>query len=317
MNTQPLGQSPFSSTRLAYGCMRLPGTWNPAEIDATRRQRAFAALTAAFDAGYTLFDHADIYCRGACESLFGDFLRDTPSLRRGVGSAFLIATKCGIRFPDDPAGAPHRYDFSARHILWSADQSLQRLGVDTIEIYQLHRPDLLMDPHEIAGAFDTLRQSGKVRAFGVSNFSPSFVTTLQSALPFPLLVNQVEIHLGRLDCLVDGTLDQCLERHITPLAWSPLGGGFLGTGGTVWDKHPNRENLLKLQTAVDEMAAKHSVSRTVLSLAWLLKHPSKIIPIVGSANPEHIRDAVNADAVNLSREDWYRLLLAARGKPLP
>jgi predicted oxidoreductase len=174
-----------------------------------------------------------------------------------------------------------------------------------------------MNPGEIAGAFEQLRSQGKVRYFGVSNFSPSFVTALQSALPFPLVVNQVEIHLGRLDCFYDGTLDQCLGSHITPLSWSPLGGGFLGAGGKVRDNHPRRPILLKLQETLDEIAARHGVSRTVLSLAWLLKHPSKMIPIVGSAKPENIRDATKADDLDLSREDWYRILVAARGEPLP
>jgi predicted oxidoreductase len=314
MKTQSLGTSPLTTPRLAYGCMRLPNTWNPAEIAAAHRQRAKTALLAAFECGYTLFDHADIYCRGMCEQLFGDTLKDTPSLKR---ASFLIATKCGIRFPDEPAGTPHRYDFSKSHILWSCEQSLRRLNLETIDIYQLHRPDLLMNPVEVAEAFSALKKAGKVKFFGVSNFLPSFVSLLQSALPDPLIVNQVEINLGRLDCFTDGTLDQCLQHHLTPLAWSPLGGGFLGTGGTVWDQHPKKEHLLALQKAVDEMAAKYAVSRTVLSLAWLLKHPSHIIPIVGSCNPEHIKDATKADSLDLSREDWYRLLVAARGTKLP
>jgi predicted oxidoreductase len=186
------------------------------------------------------------------------------------------------------------------------------LGVETIDIYQLHRPDLLMDPEEVAEAFDILHKAGKVRYFGVSNFMPSFVTALQKALPYRLVVNQVEIHLGRLDCFYDGTLDQCLTDGLTPLAWSPLGGGFLGTGGT--SDQPLRQKLLAM---LDEVAAKYSVSRTVIALAWLLKHPSKIIPIVGSTKPANIRDAAIADSVDLHREDWYRLLVAARGENLP
>lgn len=314
MKTQVLGRSSLLSTRLAYGCMRLPGTWNPADIGAPQRERARVALTAAFEAGYTLFDHADIYAHGMCEQLFGDILRATPSLRQ---MPHVIATKCGIRFGDQPPGAPGRYDFSRAHIVWSCEQSLRRLGVGTIDLYQLHRPDLLMDPQEVAAAFAELRAAGKVRYFGVSNFSASFVSCLQSALPEPLLVNQVEIHLGRLDCFTDGTLDQCLAQQITPLAWSPLGGGWLGTGGTVGETHPKRALYLTVQKLLDELAAKYGVSRTVIALAWLLKHPSRIIPIVGSCNPAHIHDAVAADTVELTREDWYRLLIAARGAPMP
>ncbi|HSV16510.1 MAG TPA: aldo/keto reductase, partial [Tepidisphaeraceae bacterium] len=155
------------------------------------------------------------------------------------------------------------------------------------------------------------------REFAVSNFLPSMLSALQAHCSIPLIVNQVEIHLGRLDCFVDGTLDQCLERQITPLSWSPLGGGWLGTGGKIKADDPKREMKERVQAAVDQQATKYGVSRSVLSLAWLLKHPSGIIPIVGSNNPEHLRDATKADAVYLSREDWYQLLLAARGSALP
>jgi predicted oxidoreductase len=229
----------------------------------------------------------------------------------------LIATKCGIRWAEQPKGSTHRYDFSAKHILWSCDESLKRLGVDTIDIYQLHRPDLLADPAEIAGAFSKLKKQGKVREFGVSNFMPSLLTAVQSACPMPLIVNQVEIHMARLDCFTDGTLDQCLAETITPLSWSPLAGGVLGDGGKPWPKDPRKKGLLKLLKLLDEMASGYGVSRTALSLAWLLKHPSRIIPIVGSVNPARIKDAVKADSVDLSREDWYRILLAARMQPLP
>jgi len=314
MNTQSIGLSDLRSTRLSYGCMRVAGTWTPADITAEMRDKGKKAIVTAFEAGYTLFDHADIYCRGECEAIHGEVLRDVPSMRDEI----VIATKCGIRFGGDPTpDSPHRYDFSAEHILWSCDQSLKRLGVETIDIYQLHRPDLLMNPTEIAEAFTKLKAQGKVRHFGVSNFLPSFVSALQSACDFPLIVNQVEIHLGRLDCFYDGTLDQCLEKKITPLSWSPLGGGWLGTGGTVKEDHPDYENRTKLLAALDTAATKYGVSRTVISLAWLLKHPSGIIPIVGSCNPDHIKDATKADEVALDREDWYRILVAARGASLP
>jgi len=175
----------------------------------------------------------------------------------------------------------------------------------------------LMDPPAVAAAFEKLKSQGKVREFGVSNFSPSFVTALQKACPMPLIVNQVEIHLGRLACFYDGTLDQCLAENMTPLAWSPLAGGYLGTGGKVDRKNPRRRGLWALIELMDKTAAAYGVSRTVIALAWLLKHPSRIIPIVGSTNPAHIADAVKADSVDLSREDWYRLLVAARMEKLP
>lgn len=293
---------------MSYGCMRIARTWTPADITEEMRERGRKAVVAAYEAGYTLFDHADIYCRGECEAIHGEVMKAIPSMRKEI----LIATKCGIRFPGEPSpDSPHRYDFSAEHILGACDRALVRLGIETIDIWQLHRPDFLMNPPEIAEAFATLKRAGKVRYFGVSNFSPTFVSALQAHCPFPLIVNQVEIHLGRLDCFTDGTLDQCIERGLTPLSWSPLGGGQFGAGATVREDHPNREVLQKLLTVLDAVAAKYGVSRTVVSLAWLMKHPSGIIPIVGSAKPENIRDAAKADDVVLDREDWYRILVAA------
>jgi predicted oxidoreductase len=309
MQFQRIANTDFDVARLSYGCMRVAGTWNADEVTQEMWELGEKAIIAAYEAGYTLFDHADIYCRGRCEEIHGTVLKKIPSMRDQI----VIATKCGIRFPGDPNhDSPHRYDFSAEHILESCDKSLKRLGVETIDIYQLHRPDLLMNPHEIATAFEQLHKSGKVRYFGVSNFIPSFVSALQSRLSHALVVNQVEIHLGRLDCFYDGTLDQCIEKNITPLSWSPLGGGWLGTGGKT-------EDLVRVQLLeiLDQKAKEYGVTRTAISLAWLLKHPSKIIPIVGSAKPDNIRAAVKADEIELSREDWYRILVAARGKGLP
>jgi len=294
--------------------MRVAGTWTPSDITTEMREKGKKAIVAAYEAGYTLFDHADIYCRGECESIHGEVMREVPSMRKDI----LIATKCGIRFPGEPnPDSPHRYDFSAKHILESCDKSLSRLGIEQIDIYQLHRPDLLMDPAEIGEAFSKLKAQGKVAHFGVSNFLPSFVSALQSGLSFPLVVNQVEIHLGRLDCFYYGTLDQCLELDVTPLSWSPLGGGWLGSGKEIPADHPQLEHRSQVVDTLDAIASKYEVSRTVMALAWLMKHPSKIIPIVGSANPDNIRDAAKADEVDIDREDWYRLLVAARGKPLP
>ncbi len=314
MKTQLLGSSSLVSSRLSYGNMRSVQTWDPKDVTPERMDKAVASHIAAYEAGYTLFDSADIYCRGECEKALGNTLKKVSGMRERI----LIATKCGIRFGGDSApDAPHRYDFSSKHILWSCDNSLKNLGIETIDLYQLHRPDLLMDPDDVAGAFDQLRRQGKVREFGVSNFLPSKVSALQSALPFDLLVNQVEIHLGRLDPFNDGTLDQCLEMNLTPLSWSPLGGGYLGEGAKIDPKHEQHAVRAATQQALDAVGKELGMSRTVIALSWLLKHPAKIIPIIGSNNPDHIRDAARADDVELTREQWYRILLAARGKPLP
>jgi predicted oxidoreductase len=321
MKTQLLGRSPLRTTRLAYGCWRLVGTMDPREVTPDREAAGRAAVRAALDAGYTSFDHADIYCAGVCERVFGDAVKDVPGWR----DRCLVATKCGIVLPGP--GVQHRYDSSPAHIVRSCEASLRRLGVEMIDLYQLHRPDLLMDPAAVAGAFDQLRAQGKVREFGVSNFPPATVAALQKALPFPLAVNQVEVHLGRLDCLYDGTLDQCLAERMTPLAWSPLGGGALGDdaaagGGTSAEGRGKPADaraalLANLRVEVDAVAAEHGVTRSVVALAWLLAHPAGIVPIVGSASPQRIKDAVKADAVELTREQWYRLLIAARGTPIP
>jgi predicted oxidoreductase len=314
LRTQVLGSSALVSSRLAYGCMRINAWQERDRLTPEQEAAARAAIIAAYEAGYTHFDHADIYGNGVCEEIFGRVLRQVAGMRERI----LIASKCGIRWQGDPDGsAPHRWDFSREHILRSCENSLRRLGTDHIDLYMLHRPDYLADPHEIAAAFSQLQQQGKVLHFGVSNFRPSLLSMVRHACPMPLLVNQVEVHLGRLDCLEDGTLDQCLQDDITPVSWSPLAGGLLGHAGSVDPGHPRAAGLRALLDVLDAKAAQLGVSRAVLSLAWLLKHPSHIIPIVGSADPGRIADAVRADTLDLSREDWYTILTAAQMRPLP
>lgn len=314
METVSLGRSSLPSSRLAYGCWRVAGTWNPEEVDADKVAAGKRAIHAAFDAGYRLFDHADIYCRGLAEAIFCQALKENSRMRDNI----TIATKCGIRAAGEPwSDSPHRYDFSAEHIIASCEGSMQRLGVDTIDLFQLHRPDYLCNPEEVADAFDRLMRSGKVREFGVSNFRPSQVATLQKYCDMPLVVHQVEISLARLDAFEDGTLDQCLELKITPMAWSPLGGGVLGTPEKIDGMGPRHPVSAHLQQTIQQIAEARGVSRSVISLAWLLKHPAKIIPIVGSIDPARILDAAGAVDIELTRDEWYRLLLAARGERLP
>jgi predicted oxidoreductase len=236
----------------------------------------------------------------------------------GMRERVLIATKCGIRFGGDPRPeSPPRYDFSAAHIINSCEQSLQRLGVETIDVYMLHRPDFLADPQEVADAFSKLKASGKVRYFGVSNFRPSLVSALQAACSMPLVVHQVEISLAKLDAFTDGTLDQCLMEKITPMAWSPLAAGLIGDGPAMLLPSQKVYRPEAFLPAIDALAKARGTSRVTVALAWLLQHPSKILPIVGSAKPERIREAAQAAELALSREEWYRLLVAARGEPLP
>lgn len=312
MDTVPITTS-IHASRLAYGCWRILG---PEGVEPNREREAGArkAITAAYEAGFTFFDHADVYADGAAEKAFGEVLKQVSGMRERV----VITTKCGIRRKGVPhPDSPYRYDFSAEHIIKSCEQSLKRLGIETIDIYQLHRPDYLMDPAEVAGAFSQLKQQGKAREFGVSNFKPQQLSSLQRACSFPLIVHQVEISLAKLDCFEDGTLDQCLAEKITPLAWSPLAGGRLSDTLPIDINSPEHARRIGLRETLDDIARDYGVSRTIVALAWLLKHPAKIIPIIGSAKPERIRETSQAYKLQLSRDEWYRLMEAARGERLP
>jgi predicted oxidoreductase len=314
MQTIPVGVSLLTSSRLAYGCWRVAGTWNPAEATDASRAAGRRAIIAAYEAGYTLFDNADIYCGGEAERILGEVLKEVSGMRNRI----VIVTKGGIRPGGDPQpDSPGRYDFSASHLINACEQSLLRLGIETIDLYLLHRPDLLADPEEVAQAFSQLKAAGKVRCFGVSNFRPTLVTALQAACPLSLVAHQVEISLAKLDAFTDGTLDQCLIEHITPMAWSPLAAGLIGEGANRLlpsQKIYRPEQFLPVLEAV---AKGRGASRTAVALAWLLKHPARIIPIIGTINPERIREATKATELELTREEWYRLLIAARGEPMP
>ena len=314
MTIVPLSTSTLSVSRLAYGCWRIAGTWDPAEVTPQSQAAGRKAVLAAYEAGYTLFDHADIYCAGEAEKVFGQVLKEVAGMRGRV----VIASKCGIRMAGEPkTGSPYRYDFSGDYIVRSCEASLKRLGVGTIDLYHLHRPDYLMDPEEVAGAFSRLKKSGKVREFGVSNFRPSQVAALQSACSMKLVVNQVEISLANLVRFEDGTIDQCLSAHVTPMAWSPLAGGKLGDGAKKILDSQKTYRTRSVTTVLDKVARAHGASRTAIALAWLLRHPAGIIPIVGSTSPENIRAAARAAEIELPRDEWYRLLEAARGGRLP
>jgi predicted oxidoreductase len=312
--TVPLGRSDLRVTRMAYGCWRIAGGSDSAAVTPEKRRAGQAAVRAAYEAGITFFDLADIYCGGCAEEIFGETLRAVRGMRERV----VIATKCGIRLKGDPVpDAPYRYDASADHIVRSCEASLKRMRIETIDLYLLHRLDYLVDPQEAARAFTELKQSGKVRAFGVSNCRPSQVTVLQRACPMPLLVNEVEMHLLNLDAFHDGTLDQCLTEGITPMAWSPLGGGRLVDINPIDLHTANHAHRIHVREIMDLIARELDVTRTVVALAWLLKHPARPIPVLGSTQPERIREAMKALQISLSREQWYRLLEVSYGRRLP
>jgi predicted oxidoreductase len=316
MKTQALGNTDLQVTRVCYGAMRIAGSWDKVKVTSENIESGIKSLEAAVDAGYNFIDHADIYGDTMCEEIHGLALKRHPDWR----DKLVVATKCGIRFEDEPQGTPHRYDFSREHILWSIDESLKRLQLDRIDLYQLHRPDWLADPDEIADAMITIHKAGKVRFFGVSNFRPTLVSAVQSRLPFPLVSNQVEIHFLRLDCFEDGTLDQCLEKKMTPLAWSPLAGGNLGAALDDSRPLPSWDTAVaavaRLKIVLRDVANAYNTTPLAVLLAWQMRHPSKIIPIFGSIRPELIKEAAKAADITLDRDSWYRILRAARGKKL-
>lgn len=316
--TQPFGPTHVPVSRIALGCMGLAGTWNPAEVGPEHRERAIAAFEAALEAGITFYDHADIYGGRACESIFKDCLRAAPGARERI----FIATKFGIR--------KGYYDHSPTHIRDSIRGSLGRMGIDYVDLYQVHRPDPLADPRETAEALDRLVEEGLVRLIGVSNYYPQQTLALRRFLKAPIVSNQISISLLRLGPIYeghagatnegpgDGVLDQCEELGITPLAYSPLGAGWLTGRKAPPADHPQRAQIERTLAALREMGKSYdNATPTQLAIAWLLRHPARIIPIVGSNDPQHIREAVDAAKIELSRPDWYKLWVAARGEEVP
>jgi predicted oxidoreductase len=305
MKNYSLGKSELQSSRLIYGCMRIAGDQSVNDIDKGKR-----AVQSAIDAGYNHFDHADIYGGGASEQLFGELLKQLPHLREKM----IITSKASIRPKNNEnTYAPTRYDFSKAYILSSVEGSLKRLHTEQLDLFLLHRPDYLFDINEVAETFKQLKDSGKVAHFGVSNFKPSQVAMLQSALDLPLLVNQIEINIHNVDALNDGTLDQCQQDKLSPIAWCPLG----GVAYSAWGNTFSVEDEQRIAEELTSQAQVYNCQPWQIILAWLLKHPAKIFPIIGSTTPERIIAAKVALELNYSREDWYRLFEARNGQAVP
>ncbi len=305
MKLQTVGKSELQSSRLVYGCMRIVG-----DNSNESRQKGKAAVRTAFESGFTHFDHADIYGGGKCEELFAEVLHEIPGMREKI----IITSKCGIIGKGNPKPEfPARYDFSERHILNSVDGILRRLNTDYIDILLLHRPDYLFRAEEVARTFETLQKAGKVRHFGVSNFRPSQLSLLQKYCSMPLITNQVEINIHNITTLLDGTLDQCQENNISPQAWCPLGGVVYPAWGNTFT--PETEKRIKAE--FDRQAEKYNTENWIVMLAWLLKHPAQIFPIIGTTNSSRIEASLQALKINYCREDWYRLLEARNGQAVP
>ena len=306
MRSIPLGRSGLSVPTVAVGCMR---------IHALSIAEAEKFLRGALELGANFFDHADIYGGGGSETLFAKALPMTPAMRERV----LLQSKCGIR----PGVA---YDFSKAHILASVDGILQRLGTDYLDVLLLHRPDALVEPEEVAEAFDLLEQSGRVRHFGVSNQSPAQIQLLQRYVKQPLVANQLQMSLAYAPMIsqgicvntmdpssVDhdgGVLDFCRLHDITVQPWSPFQYGFFEGVFLGSEKYP------ALNAKIDEMAEKYGVTNTTIAMAWLLRHPAKLQPVTGTTNLSRLTDCMRAAKITLTSDEWYALYLAA-GNVLP
>ena len=295
--TRMLGSSGINVSPIAWGMWRL------AEDGRTAADAA-KLVHAALDAGITFLDTADIYGFdgakgfGDAEALLGEVLAADASLR----DKMVLATKGGIL-------PPLPYDQSAAYLKKAIDDSLGRLRVDSVDLWQIHRPDILAHPQEVARVLDDAVASGKVKALGVSNFTVHQIAALNHFLGHKLVSTQPEISPLRITCFENGELDQAMMLGLTPLAWSPLGGGRLAAPETPRDK--------AVAAALDTVAAAQGVSRTVAAYSWLMAHPAGIIPIIGSQNPARIAEGAAALTVRWTREDWYAVLVAARGERLP
>lgn len=292
-DARPLG--PFHVGPLAFGCWRFTN----ASVAEAR-----ALIEAALGHGMNLVDTADVYGLdwggsgfGANEAILGKVLAEAPELRERI----VLATKGGI-VPPTP------YDSSAGYLTDACDASLRRLGVERIDLYQIHRPDLFTHPGEVADTLSRLRDEGKIAEVGVSNHTAAQTDALQAHLPFALVADQPEYSLLRLDPLRDGVLDRCLRVGLTPLAWSPLAGGALATGDGV------RPELV---AALDELATREGVSRAALATAFVLAHPSRPVAILGTQRIDRLAELAAAPSVRLDRSDVYRLIEASDGVPLP
>lgn len=306
MRTVNLGTSGLKVPCIAVGCMRI-NKLEPAEAE--------HFVHAALDQGAYFFDHADIYGNGDCESVFSKAIHMNSTVREKV----LLQSKCGIR-----RGVA--FDFSKDHILKSVDGSLKRLNTEYLDVLLLHRPDALVEPEEVAEAFDILQSNGKVRHFGVSNQNPMQIKLLKRYVRQPIVANQLQLSITNATMISQGqhvnmqddfavnrdgsVLDYCRLHDITIQPWSPFQYGmfegvFLGN-----------EKFPLLNRKIDEIAAKYSVSNTTITMAWLLRHPAGMQPVTGTMNVQRLKDCVKAAEIRLTREEWYEIYLAA-GNTLP
>jgi predicted oxidoreductase len=322
-NVLPLSKHLTNVSEIAYGCMGLGGGWNDNPVSQDDVYQTQAIIETAMASGINLFDHADIYTFSKAEQAFGRVLKSQPELR----DQMFLQSKCGIRFQGE--GNVGRYDFSAHWVQSSVDGILERLNTEKLDVLLLHRPDPLMELDELARTLQDLHSSGKVEHFGVSNMSGHQIEYLQSALDQPLVVNQMEMSLAKLDWLNDvvlvnsqglnesdwapGTLEYCRTNGVQLQAWGCLAQGRFSEQGL----NSEDESVRATSKYVQQLAEKYSVTSEAIVLAFLLRHPAGIQPVIGTTNLDRIRASVAASKVNLTREEWYNLFVYSRGQALP
>lgn len=305
MRTMKLGSSSLEVPVVAVGCMR---------INSLEKANAERFVHSALEEGANFFDHADIYGGGTCEEIFADAIHMNAQIREKI----ILQSKCGIR--------KGMFDFSKEHILDSVDGILKRLKTEYLDVLLLHRPDALVEPEEVAEAFDILETSGKVRHFGVSNQNPMQIQLLKKFVKQPLVANQLQLSITNATMISNGinvnmendsainrdgsVLDFCRLNDITIQPWSPFQFGFFEGVFLGNEKFP------ELNQKIDEIAAKYEVSNTTIAIAWILRHPAKMQPVTGTMNMDRLRDCIKASEIHLTREEWYSIYRAA-GNILP
>jgi len=305
MKTIKLGNSILEVPAVAVGCMR---------INSLKKNEAEKFVQTALELGANFFDHADIYGGGECEEIFADAIHMNDDIRENI----FLQSKCGIR--------KGMFDFSKEHILESVDGILKRLNTDYLDVLLLHRPDTLVEPEEVAEAFDTLESSGKVRYFGVSNQNPMQIELLKKSVKQTIVANQLQLSITNANMISNGfnvnmendsainrdgsILDYCRLHDITIQPWSPFQYGFFEGVFLGNDKFP------ELNEKINEIANKYEVSNTTIAIAWLLRHPANMQPVIGTMNINRLKDCCNASDIHLSREEWYDIFRAA-GNVLP
>ncbi|MBI4166809.1 MAG: aldo/keto reductase [Acidobacteria bacterium] len=322
MDAYRIAHTDLVVSRLGYGAGSLL-SWDKEPVNADDITKATRLVHVAYDNGITLFDHADLYAYGKSEEVFGEVLKQSPGLRNKI----VIQSKCGQVFSEGGLGSPIRVDLSRKHIVSAVEGSLKRLGTDRLDILLLHAVDALVEPQEVAAAFEYLHRSGKVRYFGVSNYNTPQIALLEKSVRQPIVVNQIQLSLANPGPLTEGmqftlriakggrmsdesiglagsgTIDYCRTNGIQVQAWSPLRGVLKLPA----DASPQLKATVQL---VAELARKKNTTPAAIALAWLLRHPAGIVPILGSDKPEHLVEDCAADRINLSREEWYDLFAA-------